>query len=338
MYSISEQNLYSQREQIKRILQENEYGFIPQFSGKISVNLLSNDDKFCAGHAILSEYALTCECDGKEITFPFFYCRPSGNEKKKVVVFINFRAGVPDKYIPAEEIIDRGYAFVSFCYKDVTSDSPDFEDKAAKYLKAEGKYSAGKIAMWAWASMRVLDWLYTLDEVDKDKVGVAGHSRLGKTALLAVAFDERFKFCHSNDSGSGGAALFSLKDERSEPIEYLTRVFHYWFCPNFKNFADKEKEMDFDQHYLLSLIAPRLLSVGSAQNDLWANPKAEQKCAEKASFAWKSLGAKGLEPIQNAEIDRAYNDGKVSYYVREGNHYMSRKDWNMLLDFLDKHL
>ncbi len=337
MYSIQDENLVKEREQIKRILQEKEYGFIPQYTGEVVAKLLSEDEKFFAGHAVISKYSLECEVNGERVAFPVQYCRPKGKEKQKIVLLINFEPEVPARFLPAEEIIDRGWGFVSFCYKEVSSESAEW-DNVARVLKGEGEYAPGKIAMWAWAAMRVMDWLYTLDEVDKDRVGVAGHSRLGKTALLTAAFDERFVFCHSNNSGSGGAALYAYRNEESEPIENLVKVFPYWFCPNFQKLVDKEKELDFDQHYLLSLIAPRLLSVSSAKDDLWANPIAEQKCAEKASIAWQAFGEKGLTPVEHCEIDKTYHDGKVGYYVREGGHFLSRKDWNFLLDFLDKHL
>lgn len=40
----------------------------------------------------------------------------------------------------------------------------------------------GKIALWAWAALRVMDYLQTREYVDLKNVAVVGHSRLGKTA------------------------------------------------------------------------------------------------------------------------------------------------------------
>ena len=71
---------------------------------------------------------------------------------------------------------------------------------------------AGKIAMWAWAAQRVMDYAQTLVDVLDLKNGVVcGHSRLGKTALLAAATDERFAFVYSNNSGCSGAAVTRKK-------------------------------------------------------------------------------------------------------------------------------
>lgn len=324
------------REDYKRVLQENEYGFIPKPPISLKAETISVNNRFCAGKAPLEEIVLTAKTENGDVIFPIKLCKPKAEQRCRTVVFITFSPDVPDLRLPAEEITDRGWGFVSLCFKNVTSDDADFEDKAAEVLRGTGNNAPGKIAMWAWAAMRVMDYLLTRNDIDKDKIGVAGHSRLGKTALVTAAFDERFKFCHSNDSGTCGAALFSKRNERSESIESICRNFGYWFCPEFKKFVDKEKEMPFDQDMLLSLIAPRFLSVGSAEKDLWANPKAEFDCALKASEEWTCYGKKGLIAPETPVVNECYHDGDVGYYVRAGLHYMSRQDWNYMLDFLDK--
>ena len=98
----------------------------------------------------------------------------------------------------------------TFCYKDVSSDDNDFKSGIAKNLvKSRRKNTApGKIAIWAWAAMRVMDYVETLgDVIDLDNVAIIGHSRLGKTTLLTAAFDERVKFACANDSGTSGDAI-----------------------------------------------------------------------------------------------------------------------------------
>jgi len=51
----------------------------------------------------------------------------------------------------------------------------------------------------------------------------------------------------------------------------------------FRKLSPKETEMPFEQYMLMSLIEPRTLSIGSAIEDLWANPPAEFYSAAKAS-------------------------------------------------------
>lgn len=327
------------RERYKQILQENEYGYIPEKPISVVGEVKSANERFCAGKATLEKIELKAMTKNGEVVFPFTYVYAGGKKKQRTVICINFRPDVPDMYIPAEEIVDRGWAFVSLCYKDVTGDNGDINDTARILGYRTSLTAPGKIAIWAWAAMRVLDYLSTRQECDPTRTGVAGHSRLGKTALVTAAFDERFAFSHSNCSGSGGAALFGMRNKESEPIETLNRVFPFWFCENFKKFNDKEYELPFDQHYLEALIAPRYLSVASAVEDLWANPAAEAACAEKASFAWEAFGKKGLKmPDGGATAGEVYGDGNVLYSLRKGLHYFSREDWNKLLTFLDGRL
>ena len=61
--------------------------------------------------------------------------------------------------------------------------------------------------MWAYAASGVLDYLLSLECVDRTRVTAAGHSRLGKTPLWAAANDTRFTHAFSNESGCAGTAL-----------------------------------------------------------------------------------------------------------------------------------
>lgn len=325
-------------ENYKQILQENEYGFLPD--KPISVKGVSRGhyERVSIHDACKEVIDLSILMPNGEINFPITLTKPKVEGKVKTVVAICFEPEVPNRFLPHEVILDKGWAICSFCYEDVTTDDGNFENKAAKILKGDKDNSPGKIAMWAWAASRVLDYLYQRDDIDLQNVAVAGHSRLGKTALLAGAFDDRFRFVHSNNSGSGGAGLYSLRNKDSESIAHLCRVFPFWFCNNFKKFIDKEYDLPFDQHMLLSLIAPRYLSVSSSKEDLWANPYAEQKCAEKASYVWNNYGKKGLIISNKIKLGKKYNKGSVSYFVREGYHYFSSYDWSAFLDFCDKNL
>lgn len=314
------------------------YGEIPSVPSKIEADKsIIEGNNYCCGHARLFEITLNCILDnGRIFSFPFKLCLPRKEGKHKTVVLINFKYDVPDKYCPAEEIIDRGWAFAALDYQKITSDCSTIDGLAEIYAPNR---ETGKISLWAWAVMRIMDYLQTRDDIDLANIGVVGHSRLGKTALWVAANDERFRFVHSNDSGTAGAALYRERNEKSESIRDICEMFPYWFNKTFPKYADMENNMKFDQDMLVGCIAPRIVSIGSASEDLWANPRAEMLCAKSASVMWELCGDQEKINIpDDAEIDVNYHEGKIGYYVRSGRHFLSRNDWNRFLDFFDKNL
>lgn len=330
------------RPAVAEIMQKCEYGYLPEKPEKISFEIKETDSRFCASKATYCRVEISSVINGEEFTFPVSYVYPSEGGNFKTFVHINFRPEVPDKYMPTEEIIDNGFACASFCYKDVTSDDGDFSNGLAGILYKDSQrtpYSAGKIAMWAWAAMRVMDFLETRAEVDINNVCVAGHSRLGKTALLTAAFDNRFAFAHSNCSGCSGDTLNrGKKTPENELIEAITDRFDYWFCENYKSFRGKDNETEFDQNFLLSLIAPRKIHIASAEKDLWAYPPMTFMCCAAANEVYGLYGKKGFVYTDSdyLKTGRYLNDGSIGFCYRTGTHYFSRDDWHGLFDFMNK--
>lgn len=338
MALMSKSEFLVQRQKALDIFASEVYGDIPPAPKKIEAleKAIEGRNYFC-GHARLLQVNLNCTLDDKtNFSFPFKLCLPTNVKKNKIIILINFTPNVPDKYCPAEEIIDMGWSFAALDYQSITSDT-NTPDGLAEIYAPNGE--TGKISLWAWAAMRIMDYLQTRDDIDLANIGVVGHSRLGKTALWTAANDERFRFVHSNDSGTSGAALYRERNTESESIKDICERFPYWFNKTFPKYIDMEYNMAFDQDDLIKCIAPRIVSVGSAAEDIWANPKAEMLAAKNASVAWESLGERGLVNIPNeAQIGVNYHDGKVGYYVREGRHCLSRNDWHRFLGFFDKNI
>jgi len=190
--------------------------------------------------------------------------------------------------------------------------------------------------MWAWAAQRVLDYALTLESLDAKRCAVCGHPRLGKTALLAAATDERFAFCYSNDSGCSGAAL--SRGKNGETKERICHVFPFWFCEDYCAAPADPAELPFDQHYLVASIAPRFVLVGSAEDDGWADPVSEFLSAAAASEAYEAMGLTGLvcEDVLPAH-DAFLPEGHIGYHIRPGSHYFGRTDWNRLMQFMNLH-
>src|SRR5689334_11556931 len=63
----------------------------------------------------------------------------------------------------------------------------------------------GSLRAWAWGASRAVDYFETDKAVDAKKVGIEGHSRYGKAAVVAMAYDPRFAVAFVSSSGEGGA-------------------------------------------------------------------------------------------------------------------------------------
>ncbi len=325
------------REEMLEILQREEYGFLPPPPEKISFSKtqIRNDNTF-GGNGTLWEITITVTLNGRDFSFPVTLMLPQGEGPFPFIVSINFESRVPNYYYPAEEILDNGFAAFNFCSKDVTSDDGDFTNGLAGILYPDGirknSTDCGKIALWAWAASRCLDYAETEPHLDMNNTAVCGHSRLGKTALLAGATDTRFRVCHSNCSGCSGAAI--SRETTGEAIADICRVFPYWFCENYKKYAGNEEKMPFDQHFLLAAVAPRFVSIGSASEDSWAAPENEQLTCFAASPAFEGLGEKGFICDKKAEIGDTFFEGNIGYFLRKGRHYFTRLDWHNLMTFI----
>lgn len=330
------------RQRIIDVLLEQEYGVVPPLDCAVNAKTLKEDDGFCAGKSVLKTVELSLTLPNGVFTFPVNLSMPTAPGEHPLFVYINFHPEVPSRYLPSEEICDRGYAVLSVNYNDISMDAQDhFADGLGRLLRdaaAEAGVAPaqlpGKIAIWAWTMSRMLDWALTQPGISHEHIACIGHSRLGKTALVCGLLDERFTCVISNDSGCSGAAI--TRGKPGEHVAHITRNFPFWFCEAYQQFIDNEGAMPFEQDWLLAAIAPRLLIVGSAQEDEWAGPTHEYLACASAGKAWELLGREGfVHPDRLPEPGDALHEGSVGYHLRAGRHYLGREDWNCYMDFLD---
>ena len=323
---------------LRHILEEYAYGQMPKAPDSISFSVVNEEPNPCAGKARLFYMNADIRMGEAEFSFPFFAAIPTRcKAPHPALVYIRFWKPFSDRYLPLEEIIDRGYAVFSFTYTDVSTDDGDFTTGIAPYLCDRTKQNApGKIALWAWAAMRVMDHVEARDDIDLAHVAVIGHSRLGKTALLAGGYDERFRYVVSNDSGCMGASF--TRGKIGESYRRIGEVFPFWFCPRFIAETDRCTELPYDQHFLLALTPPRSLLVGSAEDDTWADPAGEFLCLYKMNELYRLYGMRGTITPDEVPAAPYVSDhtGDASYHVRHGRHFMSREDFNIYLDFIDR--
>jgi len=239
---------------------------------------------------------------------------------------------------PIEYVIDRGYAVATFYNGDIAPDHPGFTDGVfPHYLKKgekrPGPHDWGAIAAWAWGLHRAVDYLCTDHDIDRDRIAVVGHSRLGKTALVAAAFDERIALAIPHQAGCGGTA--PSRGKVGESVTQINRAFAHWFDDEFKKFNDRPDRLPFDQNCLVALVAPRPVLFTNGVEDTWANPAGQFDVLRAADPVYRFLGVEGLEARRMPKPGKLIAS-RLGYHIRPGKHSMGKEDWKVFLDFADK--
>ncbi len=335
------QSWEDRRKEIVQMLCNEEYGIIPISHTEVTWKVESEEKDFCAGKVTLKKIRLIVCFEEGTFSFPFYSAIPNSEGKHPFFVHINSTENVPDRYMPTEEICDRGFAVLSFGCQDVAVDDAvplgleydnRLQDILFKSLKKEGNH-CGKLAMWAWATSRIMDYACTQESLDLNSANIIGLSRLGKAALLAGVLDERFTCAIACDSGCSGPAV--SRGKKGETIKLITDRFGYWFCGNYKKYADNEDRLPFDQHFLLAAMAPRRVYIASAVEDEWADPESEFLSCFAASEVYEKLGIKGLVCEDKwPDVGENFHMGNIAYHIRKGTHYLSRDDWNRFMDYI----
>jgi pimeloyl-ACP methyl ester carboxylesterase len=127
------------------------------------------------------------------------------------------------------------------------------------------------MARMTFDTIRAADYLESLPEVDRDRIGCIGHSLGAKEALYAAAFDERYRAAVFSEGGIG------LR-------------FSNWEAPWYLGERIQEPGFAMEHHEVLSLIAPRaflLLGGGSADGER------SRVFVDAARPVWKLLGKEG---------------------------------------------
>lgn len=236
---------------------------------------------------------------------------------------------------PVEEILARGYAIATIFPGEFVPDERKAGLAALAALSpglAQDKERWGAIAAWAWGFSLMIDALAGDGDLDTDEFIAWGHSRYGKAALLAAAFDDRISGVIAHQSGTGGASLNRRK--KGESVKAITTSYPHWFARAYADFAGREADMRVDQHHLLALIAPRPVLLGNARRDVWSDPNGAFRAAMGADAVYDLMGSGGLQQ-DRLDIWRPASD--LAFWIRPGTHGIVKEDWPAFLEFLDAH-
>lgn len=334
-------NWQERRQEMLTALSEYSYGYTPKTSVTVTSVKTGEDEILYDGLTLLEHRELILSDGTKEFRFPFVISLPA-LAKKKVpgILFISGHGLIGDfRDAPVKETNEAGFALIQIFFADLINDNHygDFSGGLAEFFGLNDPRKPnewGKIGMWAYGTSRVMDYLMTRDDLDKDHLILSGHSRLGKTILWAAAQDDRYFGIIDNASGYGGAA--TSKHGTGERITDFLRAGSWdWFCENFKEYAgEKEDEKPYDQSYVLALLAPKYLCIGTADQDPGADAVSMYLTAHHASSAWKLFGKDGLvTPDRLPSTGDVFHSGTIGFHMRSGKHALTMEDWGHFLDF-----
>ena len=111
---------------------------------------------------------------------------------------VHMLSSPPDAPDSAKLLLEHGWGFVGRNSGDAQADNGAGLDKGIICLVNKGQPRSlddwGVLRAWAWGRLRkLLDYLETDPDVDAKKVGVMGHSRGGKAALVGQVDDPRLR-------------------------------------------------------------------------------------------------------------------------------------------------
>ncbi len=263
---------------------------------------------------------------------------------------VHLLSSPPDAPDSAKLLLEHGWGFVGRNSTDVQADNGAGLDQGIIGLVNKGQPRAlddwGVLRAWGWGDSRILDYLETDPDVDAKKVGVMGHSRGGKAALVAIVDDPRFAIGYISSSGAGGADLYRRNYGETMANIAGGSEFH-WFAGNFMKYAavgHSANEMPVDSHEFIALVAPRPVFIGAgalitdpqyAPGDAWQDAQGMFIAAVAASPVWNLLGAKGLGTSTFPPVNTLIDSGDVAFRQHQYGHTPA-PNWPYFIEFADK--
>ena len=197
----------------------------------------------------------------------------------------------------------------------------------------------GALRTWAWGASRALDYFKTDPAVDATQVGLEGHSRYGKAAAVAMAYDPRFAIGFISSSGEGGLKLH--RRNAGEIVENVASSGEYhWMAGSFLKYAGPLtwNDLPVDAHELIALCAPHPVFISSGlKGDEWVDARGMFMAGVAASPVYQLLGKKGLSTTEFPTVETGLLEGEIAYRQHSGGHTPG-PNWPTFLSYADRYL
>ncbi|KAH8157068.1 hypothetical protein CIB48_g11183 [Xylaria polymorpha] len=283
--------------EIIQMLQEYQYGYYPDHSQETVKATRSG-----------TTVNIEVTAGGKTGRFSATLALPSGaSASKPAPVVINIGGMSNQPYLQA------GIAIVGFDYTRVASDS---NAKTGAFWDIYSGRDIGALAAWAWGFHRTLNALNaTVPEIDANRVGVTGCSRLGKGALAAGLLDKRITL--TMPMGTGPYRYHGLSGQ-DETLENSKQGAPWWSDNTLGTFVNHAENLPYDAHTIAAAIAPRALVIDQGTGDQFTNSKGTAVIVYPAAkLVYDFLGA----------------GDKIAMSVRSGGH-CDMSGFNSILPFV----
>jgi putative membrane-bound dehydrogenase-like protein len=242
------------------------------------------------------------------------------------------------------QVLQRGWGYAILSPNSIQADNGAGLTKGIIGLCNKGQPRKvddwGALRAWAWGASRALDYFETDKAVDARQVGIEGHSRYGKAALVTLAYDERFAIAYVSSSGEGGAKLH--RRNWGELVENVAGQGEYhWMAGNFLKYAGplEWSDLPVDSHELIALCAPRpvFIGCGATNGDGWVDAKGMFLAAAGAGPVYRLLGKKDMGTSEFPAIETPLIDGEVAFRQHKGGHTPG-PNWPTFLSFAERYV
>jgi hypothetical protein len=244
-----------------------------------------------------------------------------------------------------QQLLAKGWGYASLIATSIQDDKAEALTEGVIGLANHGQARKlddwGALRAWAWGASRALDHFETDPAVDAKQVGITGHSRYGKAALVAMAYDQRFAIGYISSSGEGGAELY--RRHWGEQLENLAGGEYYWMAGNLIKYGSDPltvNDLPVDSHELITLCAPRpvFISGGTlAAGDGWVDARGMFLAAVGAGPVYKLLGKKDLGTAEFPPVETPLIDGDIAFRQHSGGH-TPMPNWPTFLKFAGRYI